>query len=271
MGLMEAIILADLGFQVTVYAKAFPKQTLGMYEDKEACITSQVAGGLWMPFGLDIQDKPLHFVLGKQTYDFYKKCMEEKKYKGLSYKSVYIIDAPNPILEFCPPDLINYEQIQVDFGNGKLHEATHFTSMLIDGDVFLNELYDEAKKKGINFVKQDFNDILDVCNLKENHIFNCSGSSSSVLFNDSNIFPVVGHLLYMKKVPQVDYFLSCGTKDGKMRVTCYPQSNKLAVGLTYEERGWLDKADPESVKKLISNLDEFHDWRVGNMNPNPKL
>jgi len=266
MGLIEANLLADMGFEVTVYAKAFPKSPLGMY-DTEACIVSQVAGGLWMPFGLDIQDKPLHFLLGKQTYDYYRKCMEEKKYKGLSYKPVYIIDAPNPILEFCPPDLIDYEVVKIDFGNGKLHEATHFTSILIDGDVFLNELYNEAKQKGVSFVQKDFNDILDLCELKENHIFNCTGSYSSVLFNDTKIHPIVGHLLYLKKQPEIDYFLSAGARDGKNRVTCYPHSNKLAIGLTYEERGWLDKPDPESVKKLISNLNEFHDWRI----PSPKL
>jgi len=270
MGLLEAILLADLGCKVTVYSHALPKPNLGMY-DTEACITSQVAGGLWMPFGLDIQDKPLHLILAKETYDYYTKCMKEGKYKGLSYKPVYIIEGDNPIEDFCPPKLIDYSFVQLDFGNGKLHEALYFTSILLDGDIFLNELYEEAKKKGINFVQRKFEDILDLCELKETHIFNCTGLYSRVLFNDNNLVPIAGHLLYLKKTPGVDYFLEATCKDGKNLVTTYPHGNKLGIGFTYEEGRVLEKPDPESIKRLITNLNEFLEWRAGLVEPNPKL
>jgi len=269
MGLLEANLLADLGCKVTVYTNALPKPTIGMY-DTEACITSQVAGGLWMPFGLDIQDKPLHLKLAKETYDYYVKCIQEGKYKGLSYKPVYIIEAENPIEDFCPPKMIDHSIVQIDFGNGKLHEAIHFTSILLDGDIFLNELYQEAKDKGVNFVKRNFENILDLCELKETHIFNCTGSYSRVLFNDTNIVPIVGHLLYLKKTPGVDYFLEATCKDGKNMVTTYPHDNKLGIGFTYEERGWLEKPDPESIQRLIANLNEFLEWRAG-VDIKPKL
>ena len=261
MGLMEANILADLGLDVTLYTKEVPKE-LGIY-DTESCITSQVAGGLWMPFGLEIPDKQIHFSLGKLSYDYYKECIEKDKYKGISEKSVFVIDAPNPIIEFCPPDLIKYEQVSIDFGNKKLHEALHYRSFLIDGDLFLRELYEEAQSKGVNFKIRSLENQQDVLDLDEKSIFNCTGSSSRYLFNDDNIVPIVGHILYLTKKSGVDYFLSAGIKNGATRVTAYPQNNKLAIGLTYEERGWLDQPDPESVKQLIENIDQFLYERVG--------
>ena len=268
MGLMEAILLADLGFKVNVYTKDFPK-ILGVYEDK-ACITSQVAGGLWMPYGLEVQDKSLHYQLGKLTLEYYKECIDNKKYQGLSYKDAYLIDSLNPIEEFCAPGLVPSRDVYVDFGNGAKHHAVTFRTVLMDGDTFLNELFEECKKKGVNFTTRSFDDILDLCELKERCIFNCTGAYSRVLFNDTNIVPIVGHLLYMKRVPGLEYFLSTFNRDKSMRVTTYPQGNKLAVGLTYEERGWLDKPDIESVNKLIKNLEEFLDWKV-EMGPKPKL
>jgi len=270
MGLFEAIFLADLGCKVTIYANAFPKPTLGMY-DTEACITSQVAGGLWMPFGIDLHDKPLSFALAKETYDFYAKCIKEGKYKGLSYKPVYVIEGDNPLGEYCPPGMIDHSFVQVDFGNGKLHEAMHYTSILMDGDLFLNELYEEAKKKGINFVKRKFENIQDLCDLKETHIFNCTGLYSRILFNDKSMMPIAGHLLYLKKTPGVDYFLESTCKDGKNVVKTYPHHNKLCIGYSFEEGRFLDKPDPEIIKRLIANLNEFLEWRAGLVEQKPRL
>jgi len=268
MGLMEAIILTDLGYKVTVYAKAFPKE-IGYHDDNEHCITSQVAGGLWLPYGIDLQDKPLHHKLGKETYEYYKKCIETKKYTALTYKPIYLIDSENPLPDYCHPGLIEYKNVKIDFGNGKLHDGVYWMTIMMDGDIFLKELSEEAKKKGVKFVKQNFEDILDICELKEKYIFNCTGAYSRVLFSDLNIIPIAGHLIYVKKTPGCDYFLSAATKDGKYKVATYPQANKLAIGQAYEERGWIDKPDPEVLKILSTNLDELLEWRAGL--PKPKL
>lgn len=268
MGLMESLLLADLGFKVTVYAKDFAKD-IGIYDGKN-CITSQVAGGLWMPFGVDVKDKALHHLLSKTSFEYYQKCIEAKEYKGLSFRSIYFMDEQNMDSDLCPPGLIEPRSVKIDFGNGVLHEALTFKGILIDGDVFLKELYEEAVSKGVKFETKSFDNIVDLCELKEKHIFNCTGSYSRVLFNDTNIIPIVGHLLYLKKIPEMDYFLESKTKDGKGTVCCFPHSNKIAIGLTYEKRGWLDKPDPESVQTLINNLEGFLEWRTG-LKLKPKL
>ena len=53
MGLLTAIELFKLGHQPTVYSARIPKPG---EKDNTQCITSQIAPGLWLPYGYDNQD-----------------------------------------------------------------------------------------------------------------------------------------------------------------------------------------------------------------------
>jgi len=257
MGLFQGLMLKDLGYNVNIYASQFPVK-LGIYKEGGLpMITSQVAGGLWMPYGYDLTNKALHDSMAKETFLYYKQCIDKKIYKGLSYSKTVIMDIKNPVPEFVPDGLIQTKLVKVDFGNGVLHDAEIYNTILMDGDVFLNELYEEAKAKSVVFIEKKFNTLDDVLSLSEDVIFNCTGNGSHKLFNDKNMIPISGHLIYVKKVPGFDYFLSSTTADGSWRVTTYPQGNKLAMGLSYEEKGWIEKPDPKTIQTLINNMIDF--------------
>lgn len=257
MGLFQGLMLKELGFNVNVYASQFPVK-LGIYKEGGLpMITSQVAGGLWMPYGYDLTNKALHDSMAKETFLYYKQCIDKKIYKGLSYSTTVIMDIKNPVAEFVPDGLIQSKSVKVDFGNGVLHDAEIYNTILMDGDQLLNELYEEAKSKSIVFKEKKLENLDDVLALPEEVIFNCTGNGSAKLFNDQNMVPYSGHLIYVKKVPGFDYFLSSTTPDGSWRVTAYPQGNKLAIGLSYEEKGWIEKPDPKTIQALIDNMIDF--------------
>mmetsp|Transcript_4916 Transcript_4916/g.4100 ORF Transcript_4916/g.4100 Transcript_4916/m.4100 type:complete len:84 (+) Transcript_4916:888-1139(+) len=81
------------------------------------------------------------------------------------------------------------------------------------------------------------------------------------------MIPISGHLLYVNKVSNVDYFMGSVTADKKDRVTIYPQGNKLAIGLSYDEFGWIKKPIDSVVKKLIHNINDFTERKASIISP----
>jgi glycine/D-amino acid oxidase-like deaminating enzyme len=265
MGLFQSIMLADLGYKVSIYADNFVQKD-GFYKGKPV-ITSQVAGGYWMPFGCDFANKPLHDAISKESWEWYVDCIAKKKYKGLRYHDVILMDYENPIPTSIPKGLIEWRKVKVDFGNGDLHDAEVFNTVLMDGDTFLNELVEEAKSKGVKFHERTFKSLDDVVALEEEAIFNCTGGGSYKLFDDKNIVPIAGHLIYLKPVPGVNYFL-CHVNQKGWSVTTYPQMGKLGVGLAYEKIGWITEPVKETLDNLVNNMNEFVQKKSG---PRPKL
>jgi hypothetical protein len=265
MGLFQAIILADLGYVVNIYAKEWPVKE-GWYKG-QPLTTSQVAGGWWMPFGMDLGNWPRHEQLTKDSFSWFVDVIEKKKFAGISWKDSYLYNYTNPVPEACPKGLIEVKKAKLQFNGGKTVDGEIFKTILIDGDMFLNELLDEAKKKGVIFHDRTFNNLDDVLNLRETVIFNCLAWGSYQVFGDKKIIPIAGHLLYMKKIPGVDYFFNYKRKDGWV-VSLYPQGNKLAIGLAYEKIGWIDGPKQESLDTLFRNYNEFID-EYGT--PKPKL
>lgn len=238
----------------------------GKYDGK-ACITSQVAGGLWMPFGLEYVNKPLHDVWTRDSLEFYVKAYETKRFEGLAWHDVYMIEYENPIPMYVPKGYMDVKKVKIDFGNGVLHDAETYRSILMDGDLLLNSLLKEAKEKGVKFVDRRFNSLDDILKLEEKVIFNCTGWGSAKLFGDDKIVPIAGHLLYLQKVPGLNYFLCAKNKKGDI-VSTYPHSEKLAIGLSYQKLGFIDKPVPETIEAIRTNMNE---WVQQYASPKPKL
>jgi hypothetical protein len=265
MGLFQAIRLAEHGYVVNVYADNFPAKQ-GSYKGTPLT-TSQVAGGWWMPFGIDISNRKLHNQISKDSWEWYQNAIAKGKYKGVAYKETYLLDYPDPIPAALPDNLLKTQKVKMEFGNGQQYDGQNISSMLICGDTFLNELWDEAKALGVNFNNRSFNDLDDVLNLRETVICNCSAWGSYKLFGDKSLIPISGHLLHINKVPGVDYFFNHKLKNGWV-VSWYPHNNKLAIGLAYEKIGWITEPNEKTIETLIKNLNEFLEEKVG---PKPKL
>lgn len=268
MGLFQSLLLSELGYNVKVYAHQFPSEQI-LYKGKPI-LTSQLAGGLWMPFGCDMEsNRPLFDAVARESYAFYKDIIEKKKYKGVCYKNSVLINYENPILKAVPKGLMQWKEVKVDFGNGQLHDATVYESMLIDGDIFLKELHDEAKNRGVVFIDKEFQTLDEILALEQKVIFNCTGGDSRKLFKDDNLIPIAGHLVFIKKIPGMEYFLSAPAPESYMKVSTYPHEKKIAIGLAYQKIGWITEPKQEIVEKIIKNMNDFVEKYT--MTPKPKL
>ncbi len=231
MGLITANLLADMGYQVTIYADLFPQQELQI---ETLCLTSLIAGGLWLPFGMDIKNETLHETITKNSFDYYKSAIEQKMFQGLKFAKVYNVKGDKPFVKSRLPagTLEEAEEVEIEFGNGKFFAAYESTTILLDGYVFLNELFERAKQKGVVFVNRHFFTQEELLTLQERVIFNALGYGSKALFQDENMVPIRGQHLYLKPQKDVDYFLFAEKE--KRVFALYPSQQKIASGFSYE-------------------------------------
>lgn len=261
MGLFQALMLAKLGYAVNIYAKDFPIKT-GMYSKDSTVITSQVAAGLWLPFTCKITDQSMHDSIMQESFNYYLNCFQKKLYHGITMVDYITLQGESGAKESAP-GLLNVQRIRVDFETGILYDAELVRTLLIEGDIFLNEIYEEAKRtKNITICSKEFNSSEEVLCLEEEVIFNCTGWGSEKLFHDTNMVPYSGHIIYVERMPGVDYFMSLSMRhkdDIEEGVDLYPLSNKLGIGYSKINLGWITEPREEIIQNIIDNLNEFVD------------
>ncbi|EGR28364.1 hypothetical protein IMG5_177110 [Ichthyophthirius multifiliis] len=201
LGLFTAFIFSKFGYKVKVYAEEYVKKDIQQIlkgERDNTIIVSQIAGGYWMPFGYEFnktkEQWENHKFASMETFKYYQRELEIKKFKGLKYLKVIQIDDDQETLECLPDNIItDMQKIKIKFGkNHTVYEAKKFNSIQVEGDIFLDELMNEC---------------------------------SSVLFNDGNLIPVFGQLAVYQSNTQIDYYLS-----GPNGVRIYPSSFGFYVG-----------------------------------------
>lgn len=228
-GLFTSLLLRTNGYDVTIYADKTINQS-GFTKpdslDKEVPTTSQIAGGFWVPYGYDFnfsaETRERHELAARLSYAFYEKMIHHKTMRGVSYKKTIHVDSIDYVKRCVPNGLIkDYEDLKVTWNGVDLIDAHYFTTLLIDGDLFLNDLKQECVKLGVKFVDRHFPTVNDIQHLEEKYIFNCTGCSAGKLFNDPNVYPVKGQLVAFKPTPGVDYFFRTQIESGAY-VSFYP-------------------------------------------------
>ncbi|KAL4453421.1 hypothetical protein ABPG74_017628 [Tetrahymena malaccensis] len=263
MGLFTALELIKLGYKVTIYADQFVKDDglCSLETDKNHPTASQIAGGYWLPYGYEYnineETQRVHDQACNFSWNFYKSSIEKKVYNGVRFMKVYHLDGIEYIKNSVPKEIFNdFKEVQVSWGNGKYYNAFTFTTILIEGDIFLKELFEECRKQGVNFVKQHLNDEGEVTQLPHDYIFNCAGIHSGKLFNDKNVYPIKGQLAVFKHTKGVDYYLSAPGPNGS-RVTVYPHSTGTACGITHERDVWDQRPTLSVCSVVAKNAQDF--------------
>jgi len=224
MGLSVANQLLDLGFKVRVYS------------DKFEGTTSEVAGGLWDPFGIVVPEngpaREQYDRVWQISHDFFHELATSAspRYKDVSYKDVFVFF--NPKEENNP----TRELVDCGFSNGVKRQAEKERAMLIETPSYLEQLRKNATSRGAIFIPRRFSNEADVAALSEDVIFNCAGLGSKIIFNDPDLMPIRGQLIYVNKTEGVDYFAAATVKKGSNYfVFTFPYKNKFIIGGTYEK------------------------------------
>lgn len=250
-GLTTAHLLADRGWQVYIYARQFPPHT-----------TSDVAPGLWskVMVGSD-QSKSQQILLEKVlrfSFKDFKNLAENAhpEFNGVSFIDIYTFKEDPPI-SHLPKGLIPKGiPILATFDNKFVKRGMQFQSLLVDTSIYIPDLYEKAKAKGVQFIQMTFQTKEDLAHLKQNILFNCTGLGSAQLFQDSSLIPVTGQLIELKPQEGLNYILAAPPKGG-LDLYVIPIHNKIILGGSYEMNVNAQQSNPQLCEQILENARDF--------------
>ena len=261
MGLLTAESLSRRGIAVVLYADSFPQRGF-VFKPGTSCITSQVAGGYWMPFGVDITDQKLHRDMQEESWRYYTQCIRRQIYSGICFRDAYCFGEYNPFAQSFLPIRIRDEmkphRIKFKFeGSATVIEVLKFRTISINGELFLSDVLDALRKRSnVKVIQRKFDSLEVVTALTEGIVFNCLGLGAGKVFKDDKMVSIKGQLLYLKPQPGINSFIFGQGNYGRFSV--YPLGNKLAVGLTYEKGKGDLILEEDVLAKYKTVLEKFY-------------
>ena len=227
MGLCTARLLQDAGWSVTIYTRDVYRHT-----------TSNVAAGEWAPFSthddgmvdaaflarLDWAARVSHHAYTNLTGSKY----------GVRWLEAYELHSapPGEPVRSTYDDLFTY---QGDLNPGEHpfgdRHARRIVTMQIDPGTLLRQLTADFQLAGGQYVIRNFADRAEVLALEETVIFNCTGLGAAALFEDPDLVPAKGQLVFLPPDPAVDYMTFGGGafgKDGFLHM--FPRGDVIVLG-----------------------------------------
>lgn len=250
-GLFVAKFLHEKGYKVKIYAAQMPEKNY-IYNGGP-CITSLVAAGFWMPFGLKMSNQALYKKLMIDSWNYY--YHNQFVLPGVSMRDVYEVSEKDPLqVDALLAEVIGTsKRVEVTVDGKKYTPAWHYRTFLIDGNLLVNSIYDFLQEAGVNFELKQFNNLMDVEALKEEIIFNCTGFGSKALFGD-DIMTSKGQLIYLKDKTFPCFFR--GYVNGQ-KVCIYPGSRGTVIGLFCKDGDEVIAIDEEEQKGLLERAQRF--------------
>ena len=243
MGLTTARLLQDAGWRVTLYTRDVARHT-----------TSNVAAGEWSPFS--VHDPEVSSEAFKARLNWAARVSHHAYSNlggadyGVRWLEAYQLRDSADVSDNDFADLFPHKAA---LGPGEhpfpTRYAHRFVTMQVDPAVLLRRLVQDFQLASGNMVIRNFRDRADVLSLRETVIFNCSGLGAAELFNDSELVPVKGQLVYFPPDPQIDY-MTLGGGEGLLYM--FPRSDVLLLGGTYKVGDATMSVDPEETVRIVT-------------------
>ena len=238
-GLTSARELASRGNEVVIYAEQLGNAT-----------TSGIAGGLWLPTGIEFGDTPhqraqFHNVLHRSRRVFEQ--IDRTRFR-VSHLPVFEPDGSPYEPHFfdngtvAPPRPVDRLPLA-----GRPRAGRVFYTDFIHTHGFLNALYDDVAAAGVGFIETALTSIEDVLALECDICVNCLGLGSRTIFSDEAVFPARGILVMLEPEP-LEYIVHDGYK------YMFPREDALILGGCYEP-GVTDLT-PDAA--IVSDILEHH-------------
>lgn len=222
-GLTVAHTLLDMGYKVHIYAREFPPHT-----------TSNIAAGLYSPYAVSLGNQP-----GAQQR-FERMCtISWQKLSSLA-------TTENP--EFAGVVLMDFYHfennvqnhpaaIKLHFDNGMRRFALVEHTLIMQGPIYMQQLFDKAQAKGAVITHKELDNLSDIFDFPETIIFNCTGLGARQLCGDRDVVAIRGHLIYLK--PQdINYMATYKIPCNTIFFSMYPWPDRLIIaGSTEYDEG----------------------------------
>ena len=246
-GLSTARLLQLRGYRPVIYARDLPPLT-----------TSNMAGGLWEP--VSVFDHP------RVTPEFRRQFADASRFAFRRYQSLagdrygvrwlpfYTLSAQGP-LQHPPPESPNSdveplypEGSQLERGQNPFDVPYAYRrySMLIEPATYLNALLEDFQVAGGRVEVREFATARDLAALPENLIFNCTGLGARTLFNDQELIPIRGQLVFLLPQPEVQYMTI-----GPDNIYMFPRRDGIVLGGSFDRDNWNLDPDPAISERIL--------------------
>jgi glycine/D-amino acid oxidase-like deaminating enzyme len=120
--------------------------------------------------------------------------------------------------------------------------------MLIEPAIYLNALVRDFFIGGGKIVMRELASARDLAALKEDLIFNCTGLGAKTLFNDAELTPIRGQLVFLLPQPEVDY---CTIGPGPATTYMFPRHDGILLGGTFDRGVSATETDPAISERIL--------------------
>jgi glycine/D-amino acid oxidase-like deaminating enzyme len=118
--------------------------------------------------------------------------------------------------------------------------------MLIEPAIYLPALTRDFQMQGGRMVVREFRSSQELAAIPENPIFNCTGLGARELFNDKELIPVRGQLVFL--VPQLDVnYMTTGPEN----IYMFPRHDGILLGGSHERDNWNVEPDPSVTERIL--------------------
>ena len=247
MGLTTARLLQDAGWEVTIYTR-----------DPSRHSTSNVGAGQWAP--TSVFEEGVASKAFEAQYRFASRIAHHayQNHAGAGYgvsfiENYYIGDEPREA-NFYLREMPELFSSIADLEPGEHPFPTRYVkrtvTMLIQPAQFLRRVRNDFFIAGGKIVARDFKSLSEVLSLEENTIFNCTGLGAKALFDDEEMQPAKGQLVFLPPDPEVDYLSVGGGSD----VTyMFPRSGEILLGGSYKIGDWSRHPEPDVTARIIED------------------
>lgn len=251
MGLTSARLLQDAGWKVTIYTRNVARHT-----------TSNAAAGEWGPYS--VHDPDVSSAAFKSQLNWAARIAHHAFTNlggadyGVRWMEAYSMsetpfDASEEEGDFS--DLYPYS---ANLGPGEHPFASpyvrRFVTMQFDPGTLLRQLAEDFQIAGGRFVIRNFADKDDVLSLAESAIFNCTGLGAAKLFDDNELTPAKGQLVFLPPDPAIDYMTFGG---GQGQLYMFPRSDVLLLGGTFKLGDYSTNVEDDETARIVTEHQKF--------------
>jgi glycine/D-amino acid oxidase-like deaminating enzyme len=246
MGLTSARLLQDAGWNVTIYTKNVARHS-----------TSNVGAGQWSP--ASVYDPDVATDAFKSRLEWAARISHHAQTNlggpdyGIRWLENYFLNIdPLGEEEGIPflADLFPYTRtLQPDEHPFPVPYVQVLVTMQVDPAVFLRRVTDDFYQAGGRIVIRDFRDRSQVLALDEPVIFNCTGLGAKALFDDDELTPIKGQLVFLPPDLDVDYVTIGG---GEELLYMMSRSDALVLGGTYKKGDWSTHVEPDETARIVA-------------------
>jgi len=256
MGLCTARLLQDAGWSVTIHTRDVYRHT-----------TSNVAAGEWGPFSTHDNGQVDAAFLSRLDWAARVSHHAYTNLTGTKYgirwlESYALYDAPPGELPRATyDDLFSY---QGDLSPGEHpfgdRYADRIVTMQIDPGTLLRQLTADFQLAGGELVIRNFSNRDEVLTLREDVIFNCTGLGAAALFDDSDLVPAKGQLVYLPPDPAVDYMTFGGGVSGEGGLMhMFPRGDVVILGGIFKLGDSSRNVEVQETERIVQEHKKLFD------------